>query len=52
MIYDSKDIFKNYSTSCGNTHHDVLTFEVDWLVQNMKKYQEQNTAFSMKQKNS
>ena len=32
MIYVSKDILKMYTTSCANTYHDVITFEVDWMV--------------------
>ena len=28
---------KIYSTSCGNTHHDVITFEIHGMVQNIKK---------------
>ena len=38
MIWEWKIYSKMYSTMCANTHHDVLTFEVDGMIQNIKNW--------------
>ena len=36
MTWDSKVHWKTFSTSCANTYHDVTTFGIDAMVENMK----------------
>ena len=36
MIWGSKDLFINVSYMSNNIHHDVLRFEVDGIVENIK----------------
>ena len=38
MIWGWKIYSEMYSTMCANTHHDVLTFEVDGMIQNIKNW--------------
>ena len=45
MTWGSKDLFINVSYMSNNIHHDVLRFEVDGIVGNIKNEYLKNRAW-------